>query len=87
MRATTVRFDAEAWEKLEDRAERLGIAKAKYIHDAAIARLAGAEAVERLTISVIDRLVRERVVAMIDRLVGERVAALLSDRLLRGGRR
>ncbi|ADB49118.1 hypothetical protein [Conexibacter woesei] len=60
MIATTVRFDADTWTRLGARSEQLGIAKAKYIHDATLARLAGHETAEQLAGAVIDRLVRER---------------------------
>lgn len=60
MIATTVRFDPDTWTRLGTRSEQLGIAKAKYIHDATLARLSGQETAEQLAGAVIDRLVRER---------------------------
>ena len=60
-KATTVRFDLERWQQLGTAAEHLGVAKARFIHDATVDRLAGVRTVEHLAGDTIDRLVRIRI--------------------------
>jgi len=60
-KATTVRFDPERWRELGTAAEHLGIAKARFIHDATIDRLARVRTVEHLSGDTIDRLVCIRI--------------------------
>lgn len=64
---TTVRFDDDRWQELCRQADRLGVARAKFIHDATIARVAGADAIEHLTTSFLERLVTERIAACFGR--------------------
>lgn len=60
-KATTVRFDPERWQQLGTAAEHLGVAKARFIHDATVDRIIGVRTVEHLAGDTIDRLVRLRI--------------------------
>lgn len=64
-KTTTVRFDPERWQQLGTAAEHLGIAKARFIHDATIDRIVGVRTVEHLAGDTIDRLVRIRIGEML----------------------
>lgn len=87
-KATTVRFDPERWQQLATAAEHLGIAKARFIHDATIDRLAGLRTVEHLAGDTIDRLVRIRIGELLRQHDGRlsRVELQVAHHLL-GGRR
>jgi predicted DNA-binding protein len=75
MMTTTVRFTSDEWARLALLAERLGIPKAKLIHDATIVRIATIETIDQLAGAVIDRLVRERFGSLLQ-LLGRRVRRL-----------
>ena len=60
-KATTVRFDPARWWELSATAERLNVAKARFIHDATVDRIVGIRTVEHLAGDTIDRLVRIRI--------------------------
>lgn len=60
-KATTVRFDPQRWQQLGTAAEHLGVAKARFIHDATVDRIIGIRTVEHLASDTIDRLVRIRI--------------------------
>lgn len=61
MRATTFRADDDTLARLSTVSERLGVARATFIREATIARIASIEATEGLAGERLERLVRERV--------------------------
>ncbi|ADB49823.1 hypothetical protein [Conexibacter woesei] len=61
MRATTFRADDDTLARLSTVSERLGIAKAAFVREATIARIASVEATEGLAGEHVERVVRERV--------------------------
>ena len=87
-KTTTVRFDRHQWRELATASEQLGVAKACFIRDSTIDRLAGLRTVDRLAGETIDRLVRIRIGELLRQHDGRlgRVELQVAHYLL-GGRR
>lgn len=87
-KATTVRFDPARWWELSVTAERLNLAKARFIHDATVDRIVVVRTVEQLAGETIDRLVRNRIGELLRQHDGRlgRVELQIAHHLL-GGRR
>lgn len=75
LHTTTVRFDADAWAALSAEADRLGVAKATYIREATLARVAGSGSRSELG-------VMQQRLASLERRVGR-----LAEALARSSRR
>lgn len=87
-KTTTVRFDLHQWQELATTSEQLGVAKARFIRDSTIDRLAGLRTVEHLAGDTIERLVRIRIGELLRQHDGRlgRLELQVAHHLL-GGRR